>query len=230
MHAIFRYGLAALVCGAVAGMLLVAGLFERRMAQAQWELAALNLSRAARTYEQAAQYLESTALSRWLFDGTRAEVIAKRAEVRYWQADYDALVAEHANVGGSGTQGSVALGLTVANAAYRAGQHSAATREELLNALDRSIGFYLQVLQRSDDQVDAAFNYEYAIRLRDELAASDEWTAGSPRHPFGRQGSQPLDMEWDINEIKIFVPIEHDFREETEDPTIGGGQLIRRRG
>ena len=180
MSTILRYTLAALVSGVIAGMFLVASLFQHRMAEAQRELAALNLSGAASAYEQATQYLESTALSRWLFDETRAEVVAKRAAVRYWQADYDGLVAEYANVGSSGTPGTAALGLTVANAAYRAGQHSDATR-----------------------QVDAAFNYEYAIRLRDELAASDERTATPARHPFGRQGSQPLDMEWDATRSRF---------------------------
>ena len=230
MNTTLRYGVAALVCGVVAGMFFVAGRFEHHMAQAQLELAALDLSGSAKAYEQAAQYLEATPLSGWLLDGIRAELVAKRAQLRYFQADYNGLVTEYANVSKPGPQGSADLAFTVANAAYRAGQHPDATREELLNALDRSIGFYLQVLQRSGHQVDAAFNYEHAIRLRDELAASDEWAARPPRHPFGRQGSQPLDMEWDVNEIKIFVPMEHDFREETEDPTIGGGQLIRRRG
>ena len=75
----------------------------------------------------------------------------------------------------------------MANAAYRAGVNAEAEREEVLRAIDGAIGVYLGVLQESPDHPDAAYNYEYLIRLRADIAAGADIPMGSV-NPNGREG------------------------------------------
>ena len=116
----------------------------------------------------------------------------------------------------------------MANAAYRAGVNAEAEREEVLRAIDGAIGVYLGVLQESPDHHDAAYNYEYLIRLRADIAAGADIPMDSV-NPNGREGQSPEDGA--LEEIKIYVPVQQDVDPEMdESPTLGAGQGIRKRG
>ncbi len=230
MTTITRYVLAALVCGLVAGLVLVGGGLERRLAQAERELAVSDLSSAETAYAAVERQLSRATGVPWLLGDTRNEVIAKRAAIRYWQADYAGLVDEFGRVGDPMGRENVALQLTLANAAYRMGQVPGGSREDMLNALDRAIGRYLRIVQTSGGHVDAAFNYEFLIQLRDALTDGGDWTPHPLESPLGQEGEQPMDAETATDDVKIYVPMDHDNREEIDDPTMGGDPPIRRRG
>ena len=225
-----RYVVAGLLCTLVAGLVLVGGALERRLAQADRELAVSDLSSAATAYAAIGRQLAPAAGVPWLLRDTRSEVMAKRAAIRYWQADYAALVDEFVSVGDPMVRENGAFQLTLANAAYRLGQVPDGSREDMLNALDRAIGRYLKIVRTSGGHVDAAFNYEFLIHLRDALVDGGDWTPHPLESPLGQSGEQRMDAETGIDDIKIYVPMDHDDREEIDDPTIGGDPPIRRRG
>jgi len=223
-----RYLLAALGLGLVAGGMLAASRFERRMADAARAMATLNLAGAARAYDELASYLDATPGLPSLLGGLRDELAARRAAVRYWQADYAGLLADHTESGISGGHSPQDLQFVVANAAYRL-RPDAAAREEMLRSLDRAIGLYLRLIQASPGHRDAAFNYEFAIRMRKAVARGRPWPAGDRMAPLGREGEPAA--EADVEQIKIYVPAEHDEESEMiEEPTVGEGQPLRRRG
>lgn len=273
MKAVVNYLLAALILGAVAVLFLASSLLDRRLASAERELVTLNLVESARRYAEVSRYLDYATNVPWLLTGTRADIRARRAAIRYWQSDYDSLLADYGDPRSAAVQNNPALQFIVANAAYRAlqnaaGQPTAAagtppehptaaaaartppanaldrgsaiggrgpgnpqgtgagTRQQALGALDRAIRAHLQLLQNSRGHPDAAFNYEYLIRLRQVIAKGRDWPTDRREEVLGREGVPPPDA--DMHEIKIYVPVEVD--EESEKPTMGEGEPIRKRG
>ena len=91
------------------------------------------------------------------------------------------------------TAANVDLQLVVANASFRnAPARRSRTRPCQLQALDEAIGSYMAVLKNDNWHADAAFNYEYLLRLRDELAQGKRKPgaiAGEERQP-GRAGDR----------------------------------------
>ncbi len=71
----------------------------------------------------------------------------------------------------------VDLQLVVANAGYRAGQARSKNRATAIEALDESVSGYANVLRSTTWHPDAAYNYEFAIRLRDEVTKGRRATA-----------------------------------------------------
>ncbi len=123
---------------------------------------------------------------------------------------------------------SPALQFIVANAAYRAGLAAGDDRDRLLRALDGAIGAYLGVLQASDGQRDAAYNYEYLVRLRADVASGADLPAAD-QGQHGREGEAPEDAA--LEEIRIYVPVQREVDPEfDEQPTLGAGGEIRKRG
>ena len=69
-----RYLVVAILLAIAGVVLLVASRLERRVAQADREMATLNLSRAARAYDEVADSLAVIGRLPWLLRGTRDEV------------------------------------------------------------------------------------------------------------------------------------------------------------
>ena len=230
MKTVVKHLVAAVLFGVVAGLFLAGGRVERRVAAAQRDLATLNVTTPARTYEEIAPYLDYAERIPWMWSDLRDEIRARRAAIRYWRSEYDSLVADYRDLNSPDARNNLALQFIVANAAYRASQRVEPDRQEVLRALDRAIAVYFRVLQNGVGHLDAAFNYEYVIRLRDDIASGGELPEGRrDQNILGREGDQPEDAK--MEEIIIYVPLEMDEAPEMEaEPTIGEGQPIRRRG
>ena len=69
---------------------------------------------------------------------------------------------------------NVELQLVVANSAYRVNQTQFKDRASTVKALEETAAGYLTVLKNNTWHPDAAFNYEYIIRLRDEAAKGSQ--------------------------------------------------------
>jgi len=116
----------------------------------------------------------------------------------------------------------------VANALYRSGRLDAKDRQKTLQAVDASMQAYVGVLKSAGRQEDAAYNYEYLARLRNELMQG----RGSFRLPPGfgdPNGSAGSVMEpGDAGKFNIYVPLEKDER----DKAGGAGKAapIKRKG
>ena len=226
------YVLMALLLAVLGAAAYGASGVERGVARAQQRMATLDLRVPAATYAGLLDDLDAAGPLAWLFGAGRADLEARRAAVRYWQGDYAGLLSDYAG-GNAGAGGdNVSLQFIVANAATRAALDTldpeATDREATLRALDGAIDVYLGVLQRSPDHRDAAYNYEYLLRLRADVASGAEIPL-NPNNPHGQEGEAPEDTQ--MEEIRIYVPIQRDVDPEIdESPTLGAGGRIRRRG
>ena len=223
------YVVVAILLGAVAIALLLAASLERRVALADQEMATLNLSRAARAYGEVADSLAVTERVPWLLRGTRDEVAARRAAVRYWRGDYAPLVSDYTSADSPSSAGNLDLQFIVANADYQSVQRPGSSPEIALGTLDHAVGVYRRLLEGNEAHLEAAFNYELIVRLRNAIAAGDEVPAYRRPTLQGNQGDNPEEAEMD--DIQIYVPNDGVIDpEDTDDPTIGEGAPIRKRG
>ena len=217
---------------ALVGITIFAGaVIQRQVAEGQRHVATLDLNRAAQVFDALSEQLRFTEPMPWLLQDTRREIESRRASVRYWRREYGALVTAYPDVGEPDIRENLTLQLILANAYVRNGEATAnGDRRVLLGELDRAINVHLQVLQNAAGDRHAAFNYEYLVRLRNNLAAGAEVQDRGPRTPLGRPGNnEEMDME-DINEMKVYVPTDMLDREASDEPTLGSDAPLRRRG
>jgi hypothetical protein len=108
--------------------------------------------------------------------------------------------------------------------------------------LDGVVQAYADVLRKSPDLSDAAYNYEYVVKLRDQIAkgpaksaravpkppAAPDFSVDLPVGPtiHGRPGGPPEGES--MSDFKTVTPMRYDEREEQMDP--GRGQKLRRKG
>lgn len=229
LNTALRYLLFAGLLAAVGILLLVGAQVERRFAEADRDLATLNLSRAARGYDEVANSLGWIARIPWLFDETTQRIESRSAAVQFWQGNFNALMAEYAAPDSPSIGNNVDLQFIVANADYLSRLRPGGSRDLALGALDQGIGVYRRLLETNDTHLEAAFNYELLIRLRAEIAAGESIPdLRLPTVP-GNPGENP--EEEMIDDVQIYVPRDRlTDPEDTDNPTIGEGALIRKRG
>lgn len=228
MKAIAGYLFTALGLALVGAVCLGAGLLDRDMAHAQQSVQALKYDVADQTFATAEQYFEYGSRLPWIGDGPVNDVRARRAALRYWQGQYGAIISQQPDPVSGVPAENIGLQLVVANAVYRAGRIQAKDRPATLQAVDAGIQAYLTVLKNATRQEDAAYNYEYLTRLRDEILAG-RGTPKLPREPSdpnGLSGSSP--EIGDASGFKIRIPLEPEER----DKAGGAGKVgpIKRKG
>jgi hypothetical protein len=215
---------------------------EQRLADAHKQLAVLQYSDAAS--ESDAATAEPPLVERLVAQGGLGDADAKdahqlRATADYWQARYAALEPKR-DAGGAITEKDPDVLLFAANAAFRAGQHET-DRNVALRRLDGIVKTYVEVLKNSGSHADAAYNYEYAIRVRDALtrakqiaapktaaraaagAVDSDLPAGPTLH--GKPGGPPAAAS--MAQFKIVIPKRGEERK--DDPQAGkGGTKVRK--
>lgn len=225
-------------------------------------LGALSWNEAARTERVAATYqrlatlqavapadleaLEDVSMELpWPLSSLRADVTKLQATSDYWQGQYSALP--------TGTEGGseatdAELMLLAANAQYRSIKPLArgADPRPTVALLDGVIRSYSAVLRADGSLEDAAYNYEYAIRVRDVLAkgrvaggkpAGDGKAEPAPRPAprsdlptgptiHGQPGAPP--EATDMSNFKAISPMRYDERE--VQPEAAPGSRMPRKG
>ena len=126
-----------------------------------------------------------------------------------WHRQYDAVLPAGAEPVAAVDEENVELQLVVANSAYRVNQTQFKDKQSTIKALEETAAGYLTVLKNNTWHPDAAFNYEYIIRLRDAAAKgsqppppqkneeeSDNGESGAPTPATSQEGFQ------------IYIPLE----------------------
>jgi hypothetical protein len=202
------WGVAAALLAVVGVVCLRIATVERLVADAQQDLATLN-------YQQAEQSLTdaetSIVVARWVpgfGSSVLDEVRARRGALHYWQQKYDVLLPEGADPVAAIEEGNLDLKLVTANAVFRQNQARYGDREATKQALEESAAAYFAVLKNSDWREDAAYNYEYVIRLRDEQAKGKQPPEGgdASKGEMG-QGGQPSEATSQKG-FQIYIPLE----------------------
>jgi hypothetical protein len=201
--------------------------FERDMADAQQHLSTLRFDEAQASLDKAAV---DARYASWLPSAgpsTQKEIRLRQASLDYWQQRYDAVIPRQSDPVGAVEGDNVDLQLVVADAAYRAGQSTATDKPSTLESLDEAIANYLSVLKNDTWDEDAAYNYEFLVRLRDDIAKgrkkapergvqSQLGTAGAPAKAASTKA------------FKVYVPLQGNER--TEAAQAGKGGPVKRKG
>jgi hypothetical protein len=224
---------------AIAGAVFWAlGRSEQRLADAHKELVMLHYASASD--ESTAAVAEPPLVQRvsglGQSDATDARHVKSTAD--YWQSAYAALEPKR-DAAGSIAENDPQVLLLAANASFRASQFET-DRMGATRKLDAVVKSYGEALKNDGSDADAAYNYEYAIRLRDAMSKArptgqarpavktaaeedSDLPAGPTLH--GRPGGPPAKS--DMAQFKIVIPKRGEERK--DDPQAGkGGTKIRK--
>ncbi|MBY0493641.1 MAG: hypothetical protein K2Y23_05460 [Cyanobacteria bacterium] len=206
-----------------------------RVAEARQDVATLNHQNLDAMTPQAALSDYFPGERRTLSDDVR---IAK-STVAYWLGRYGAVAADTTDSNADAT-----VLLTAANAAYREAQRDSAVGPAAVQRLDGVLQAYASAMKASPRNVEAlasvavakeaAFNYEYVARIRDEVARSPQGRiarspaangpvmggdlpAGATIH--GGPGAPPPDAK--MEELQTIMPMEYGDREAQPEATPG---------
>jgi hypothetical protein len=224
----------ALVTALAGGGLLAAGLFDRRIAIAQEDMAVLDFADPAAEYAALERDLGGY---RWVSGPALKEVRHRRAELQYWQRDYADLIQAAESASQPDDEDSIDPDIQVlaANAMFRIAQRGSQDRATLLRNLDRAARAYGEALRLGADQSDVAFNYELVVRLRQEVAAGKRKMltdqSGDPEtdpNMLGDPGLPPPEME--VQQFQIRVPMDPRDMRQSQEQSAGTGAQRRRRG
>jgi hypothetical protein len=234
MKGIVIRGLVAVALAALGTVALRWSSIERDLAQAEERMATLSYAGVDEVLERAERFYERVSTLPLVGVGKLSEIKVRRAAVRYWQGDYAALVPSPTDGGGAATAQDEELGLIAANAVYRMARDAATTPGAFLQALDAGIAAQLAVLKSSARNEDAAFNYEYLLRLRAAAAVKPDaglgtGEPGTERTTHGQPGGAP--RQSDPSDFKIHIPLEaKEFEYEAQGQQAGKAAVRERRG
>ncbi len=157
---------------------------------------------------------------------------------RYWQHDYADLVevARTASQVDAADSIDPELRVLAANALYRVAQRGPQDRATLLRNLDAAIRAYSDALRAGIERPDIAFNYELAVRMREEVgagkrkvlsAAKTDDTQSEP-NMHGDPGEPPKDMK--VEQFQIRIPMDPREIKQSQEQAAGTGAPRRKRG
>jgi hypothetical protein len=160
------------------------------------------------------------------------------ATVSYWLGQYGGITADTNNA-----EADAHVLRTVANAAFRASERDPLSGPAAVQRLDGVLQAYASALKASPRDVEAAYNYEYIARLRDQVARAPH---GKPLKPapgpalgaalakaaamagdlpagptiHGRPGAPPPEAK--MEDLQMLAPMEYGDREAQPEATPGG--------
>src|SRR6476620_11864275 len=222
------YLIVALLMGAAPLFAFGSSVFERNLAEAQQDVATDRFDAAEDRLADAERY---AAYARWIPQlGARAErdLATRRAALHYWKKDYASVLPRETDPVGAVDAANVDLQLVVANASFRNTQRGITDKAVQLQALDEAIGSYMAVLKNDSWHPDAAYNYEYLLRLRTEIAQGKR-KPGSLQEKtdnLGEQGTPAQNSS--TKKFEIYIPLEGSER--TESGEAGKGAPIKKKG
>ena len=227
--------IAAVVLLVLAGAAaLIAGRFERRMAIAQEDMAVLDFADPQADYAALEEDLAAFPLAQ----RPVKEIHRRRAMLQYWQQDYTDLVevARAANDAADADAIDPEMRVLAANALYRVAQRGPQDRATVLKNLDAAIRAYNEALRAGVERPDIAFNYELAVRMRQEIGAGKRKAltgakaedVESDPNMHGDPGEPPKDMK--VEQFQIRIPMDPKEIKQSQEEAAGTGAARRKRG
>jgi len=164
-----------------------------------------------------------------------SDIAQHQATVEYWLSRYSDVM----DIGKEDVDPAVLL--LAANAAFRSSQRDRAIGPAAVQQLDGVLQAYAAVLKASPRDLDAAYNFEFVARVRDQVASAPppktvkgEAPHAMPMLPIapaqrdlppgptvhGRPGGPPPDVK--AEDFEIIAPMEFGDREAQPEATPGG--------
>ena len=176
---------------------------ERRIAAAERDLVTLKYADAAAAAAQPSGRLADL----MPFSRTKIEQRSLESTAGYWSGNYDKAIE------------NPDAKLLTANAAYRKAREQGGSWQAVVGRLDSVVKLYAEILRDNPNNEEAAYNYEYVVRLRAVLAQRklpvppfDNRVNGLTIH--GMEGAPPEEAE--MKKFKMIVPMRPDERLEAE--------------
>jgi hypothetical protein len=214
---------------------LMAGRFDRRMAIAQEDMAVLDFTDPQADYAALEEDLAGMPL---ISERPLKEIRRRRAMLQYWQGDYADLieVARTANETEDEAAIDPEMRVLAANALYRVAQRGPQDRATVLRNLDAAIRAYNAALRAGTERPDVAFNYELAVRMRDEIGAGKRKALTSMKpddtqsepNMHGDPGEPPKDLK--VEQFQIRIPMDPREIKQSQEQAAGTGAARRKRG
>lgn len=218
----------ALVLALIGAALWTAGQAERRLIDTHMALLTLQFPSVAAEAEDLDADIATAARAPWLGAALRADAREGMRVAGYWMAQYQDL-EPNKDAAGTVVETDPQVLLLAANAAFRAAQADKADRAVLVRRYEAVMTSYADVLRAAPSFSDAAYNYEFVVRLRDAAAKPGRRTAEKPAPPVptmhGRPGAPPEGVS--MGDFKIVVPKRMEERE--DEATQPGGEATRTR-
>ena len=214
---------------------VMAGLFDRRMAIAQEDMAVLDFADPQTEYSKLEEELQGYP---WASADALKEIHRRRALLQYWQGDYSQLVEVARTASQSTDKDAVdpEMQALAANALYRIAQRGPQDRVTLLKNLDTAIRAYADALRAGGERPDLAYNYELAVRMRQEIGAGKRKALAnaeaddteSEPNMHGDPGEPPKDMK--VEQFQIRIPMDPREIKQSQEQAAGTGAARRKRG
>ena len=199
----FGQALIAVILLAAGAILWRSSEHERRLAAAERDLVTLKYAEAGAAAAQPGGRLAGLMPA----SRTTAESKALESTAGYWGGDYDKAIE------------NPDAKLLAANATYRKIRLAGGSWQAVVGRMDSVVKQYAEILRDNPANTEAAFNYEYVVRLRAVIAARkqivppvDARNANISIH--GTAGAPP--EEADMKKFKMIVPMRPDERLEAE--------------
>jgi hypothetical protein len=166
------------------------------------------------------------------------EIRRRRAMLQYWQRDYADLIEVARAAGGTEDEAAIdpEMRVLAANALYRVAQRGPQDRATLLKNLEAAIRAYNAALRAGAERPDVAFNYELAVRMRDDIGAGKRKALTSMKpddtesepNMHGDPGEPPKDMK--VEQFQIRIPMDPREIKQSQEQAAGTGAARRKRG
>jgi hypothetical protein len=226
---------AVIILALVGAVCLMAGLFDRRMAIAEEDMAVLDFADPQTEYSALENDLQRLP---WVSSDAMKEIHRRRAMLQYWQGQYTDLTQVARTTSDSSDEGEVDADLQVlaANALFRVAQRGPQDRATLLKNLDAAIRAYAEALRAGTDRSDVAFNYELAVRLRNAIGAGKLKALQNPKtddtesepNMHGDPGEPPKELK--VEQFQIRIPMDPKEIKQSQEQAAGTGAARRKRG
>ena len=199
----FGQAVIAIILVAAGAILWRSSEHERRVAAAERDLVTLKYDAAAVAAAQPGGRLAG------LMPGATTTVEGSRlaSTAGYWRGDYDKAID------------NPDAKLLAANAAYRKLRLAGGSWQAVVGRMDSVVKHYAEILRENPADTEAAFNYEYVVRLRAVIAARKQPVAPADANNanlsiHGLAGAPP--EQSDMKKFKMIVPMRPDERLEAE--------------
>ena len=230
MKAITACLLGAVVMALVGAVCLAMGFLDRDIAHAQEHIVSADYGEPQQIFQRAERYYEYASRIPWIGNGPLNDMRAREAALQYWQRRYAAIVPEQADPVANIPSDNLALQFVMASAMYREGLAVAKDKATTLAALDAASNAYMTLLRNASRHDDAAYNYEYIVKLRGDIdKGRRKATPPQSTEPEGNQGKQPTELV-DDSKYKLYVPLDKEELDKSKPAEAGKQPPIKKKG
>jgi len=217
MRRLITYSFLILLVLGMSSLLVGYGFYEFKTAQATELFAAFDFKSADSIYQSLEKNLDYGQRIPILLNKRTNELKISRAKVNYWDKNYSKLLDDVDN-GQDQDDENPNLRFIRANASYR-NVEKEKNKKNLAEGIENAIYGYVYTIRNDSENLNAAFNYEYLLRVRSDMTKNKKPSEESSSLIQGIHGQKGQQVQReDEGKIKIHIPLTD---EEGEDKLKG---------